>query len=969
MTLNEWQDRLQAHFTELHRHRSTSNVTGTIYALEHGLTPSELLNLGDGIRQFISNSRPSERHWLAWVVYSAEIGYEYAGDEYWATFAQRTPGWIEAGAQRSWIRSAFSRFHREYGGAQPVGRWAEHFSIICWPITHAVLPRDLQRQLAEVLFDIRDLFTPDLLQSPELLGEQIEAHSWNASSRFRDLAEEHLLLGQIATALLLSEEERDTALVLPTTLTRIAADLAQNRRSRDWLIGAKGRAATVRLRGIHRVSIASTVSNDENHSPTESESRRTVVELGVEPELSLRRTAPEVWDVILHLPNLSGLLSRFPQFKDILANERCTVAGVKGPPLPRGYLLYGQPEVSLGTWPESSELLLKFEYSNPQLDFLLTAECLLRPGPRWLFKILADGSAVEIRSRVIQPGNSYILLSPSSSGSDTPQVQYTSVVTRCSGVTAFRIDTPEVVSHIYSDQILELGLQTGSGLCVKPIGLPAAKWDDQGYAEWLTCDSPAISITSDFEMDGIALNLVGPCPAKLELSDSALKSPILISLGRLDAGRYKLYVIVDRPFDNQKIIHGLLSFTVRDPRASKQTGSAALPFGVLISPANPHLDQLWDGSATVEIHGPRSRKADCEFRFYKDAGESDLLYTKKLPQIELPCTTDGWEAALNSANQDIRMQNAYDESAACVIEWRCEELGQLAIHCERKPTPLRWILKQENSGYLLRLAQLDDQQSVSILSYGYETPAQANITSGDCGEAFRVPPEGGLYVAQTSSCRSAIVIPPHIRSFQQLGLRPQLPQGQRTEKGITELLNLLELWKSARVTGDPISGRKKQRVLAALENLLIGILCGDLWARLERTLQNSPDHLFEIKNAITSNVRLTEIGRCLMKDAVEIQQLGPAGICRYLSNLASSYLDLPAFTIPGNQVPRDQSWIIEFAYRLVSEPACVRAWAQADLQPGLHYILRNSVLLRMARFATLLRLHFHECLATSAKAT
>jgi hypothetical protein len=968
MTLNEWQDRLQANFAELHRRRSTSNVIGTIYALEHGLTPSELLNLGHGIKEFISNSRPSERHWLAWVVYSAEIGYEYAGDEYWDTFAQRTPGWIAAGAQRSWIRSAFFRFHREYGGAQPLGRWAEHFSIICWPITHAILPRDLQRQLAEVLFDIRDLFTPDLLRSPELLGAQIEAHSWNASSRFRDLAEQHLLLGQIATALLLSEEERETALVLPSTLTRIAADLSENRRSRDWLIGAKGRAATIRLRGIHRGSIVTTSSDDDDFS-TESESRRTVVELGVEPSLSMRRTSSDAWEVILNLPNLSGLLSRFPQFKDILANERCTVAGVTGPPLPRGYLLYGEPEVSLRAWPESSELLLKFEHSDPQLDFLLTAECLLRPGPRWLFKILADGSAVEIRSRVIQPGNSYILLSRSSAASGTPQVQHASVATRCSGVTAFRIDTPEVVSHIYSDQILDLGLQTGSGLCVKPIGLPAAQWDDQGYAEWLTCDSPAISIASDFEMDGIALNLVGPCPTKLEISDSALKSPILISLGRLDAGRYKLYIIVGRSSESHKIIHGILSFTVREPRAWKQTRSGASPFGVLISPAKPHLEELWDGSATVEIHGPKSRKADCEFRFYKDAGETDLLHTKKLPQIELPCATDGWESALNSANQDIRMQNAYDESAACVIEWRCEELGQFAIHCERKPTPLRWVLKQENSGYLLRLAQLDDQQSVAILSYTYETPSQGNAISGDCNEPFRVPPGGGLYVAQTSSCSSAIVIPPHVRSFQELGLRPQLPPGKHTEHGIIELLNLLELWKSARVTGDPISGRKKQIVLAALENQLMGILCGDLWARLERTLQNSPDHLFDIKNAISSNIRLLEIGRFLMKDAVQVQQLGPAGMCRYLSNLANTYLDAPAFTVPGYQVPRAQSWVIELAYRLVSEPACVRAWAQADLGAGLHYLLRNPVLVRMARFATLLRMHVRESLATSANAT
>jgi hypothetical protein len=957
MTLNEWQQRLEGHFADLKRQRNRSGTSGTIYALEHDLAPPEILDLGNGIRRFICNSRPSDRHWLPWVVYSAEIGYEYAGDEYWETFAYRTPGWIESGAQRSWIRSAFLQFHQEYGGAQPVGRWAEHFSIICWPITHAILPRDLQRQLAEVLFDIRDLFTPELLRSPELLGMQIEAHSWDASSRFCDLAEEHLLLGQIATGLLLSDEEMETALVLPSTLRRIAADLGQNRRSRDWLRDAKGRAATVRLRGLQRGGAEETpfVDEDEDETVAESENRRTVVELGVEPDLILRRVGPELWDVRLRLRDLSGLLARFPQFKDVLANERCTVAGVNGPPLARGFLLHGMQEVSLGTWPKASELLLKFEHSTAQLDFLLTAECLLRPGPHWLFKVLADGSAAEIKSRVIQPGNSYIVLTRASSVSGAPQVESTQIATKCAGVSAVRIDVPDVVSEIYSEQILGLGLHAGSGLRLKPIGLPAAKWDDQGYAEWLSGDSPAIAVSSDFEMDGIALNLVGPCPAKLELSGSQLNSPILLELGRLEGGRYKLHVIVSRDSANQKLVHGTLAFTVRDATPWKGPRSGASPFAVLVSPAKPHLEHVWDGSATVEINGPKSRKADCEFRFYRDAALSDLAYAKRLPPIELPCTTCAWEAALSGASEDLKMQNAYDESVACIVEWRCEELGEFVLCCERQPTPLRWILKQENSGYYLRLAQLDDQQPVRISRYAYETPCQSTPIPGTHSEPFRLPPEGGMYVAQTSACLSAIVIPPHIRSFQQLGLRPQLQPLQRNEKDIADLLDLMQLWEGARTTGDPISQNKKRRVLDALENQLMGLLCGDSWARLERDLHNSPDRLFEIRNAITSNLRLAGIGKSLMEKATELRQFSSAEICRYLGDLTRTYLDLPAFTVPGDRVARDQDWIVDFAYQLVSEPGQVREWVKADLSLGLHYLLRNHTLLRMARFAALLR--------------
>src|SRR3712207_7713201 len=50
-------------------------------------------------------------------------------------------------------------FKRQFAGATPSGRWAEHFSIIAWPITHAILPRDLQQQLARILYDLRHSFS------------------------------------------------------------------------------------------------------------------------------------------------------------------------------------------------------------------------------------------------------------------------------------------------------------------------------------------------------------------------------------------------------------------------------------------------------------------------------------------------------------------------------------------------------------------------------------------------------------------------------------------------------------------------------------------------------------------------------------------------------------------------------------------------------------------------------------------
>ena len=93
------------------------------------------------------------RNWLVWIVFATEQGYDYDGDEYWNTFERRMPVW-----DRGWrpsLRAWFGKFHETYGGFRPVGSWANHFSIIAWPITHALLPKDLQVQLARALYALR----------------------------------------------------------------------------------------------------------------------------------------------------------------------------------------------------------------------------------------------------------------------------------------------------------------------------------------------------------------------------------------------------------------------------------------------------------------------------------------------------------------------------------------------------------------------------------------------------------------------------------------------------------------------------------------------------------------------------------------------------------------------------------------------------------------------------------------------
>jgi hypothetical protein len=359
MGLAHWQERLKSHFRELLAQRRGEEPNRRVFGLEHGLDASEVQALAAAVRAHITDSPPSWEHALAWIVYATEVGYRYSGDEYWQTFEQETPGWT-ANGDRYWIRRCYLWFQKEFFGVVPSGVWAKHFSIICWPITHAILPRDLQRQLARSLYELRHSFSAELLESPSMLGDLIAARSWNTSSRFQNLVQETELVGQIAAALLLQGESGTDRLIHQATLKRIGEDLNRERQAREWLRGArrfaKERAHVRGLGLLGRDKKSSNIGGPE-------EARAEVAELGIEPRLVLRPmdSSHVSWEVSLEIPDLSHLLFRFPGTRDVLTGSRSVVAGATGRPLARGRCLHGAQRVTLSRWPHPDEVLLRFD--------------------------------------------------------------------------------------------------------------------------------------------------------------------------------------------------------------------------------------------------------------------------------------------------------------------------------------------------------------------------------------------------------------------------------------------------------------------------------------------------------------------------------------------------------------------------------------------------------------------------------
>ena len=139
------QQRVEKHFDALTRSRGGSNYP--IFALEHGLNETDLERIRSMLRSRLSERTLSSRYWLLWVIYATELGYDYAGDEYWGSFEKKTPGWEHQ--DRTKIKAWFRKFQNIYDGVTPIrslGRALQHHRLAYYPRDPSTLPPAPVRQ-------------------------------------------------------------------------------------------------------------------------------------------------------------------------------------------------------------------------------------------------------------------------------------------------------------------------------------------------------------------------------------------------------------------------------------------------------------------------------------------------------------------------------------------------------------------------------------------------------------------------------------------------------------------------------------------------------------------------------------------------------------------------------------------------------------------------------------------------------
>lgn len=956
MDLRAWNQRLADHFGTLARDRKDIPV----FALEHGLAQAELLALQNTLRAHIQVSAPSRDHQLVWVVYAAEIGYGYAGNEYWQTFEDKTQGWTLNG-RRDWIRDAFVAFQRKFAAAKPSGPWAEHFSIIAWPITHAILPRDLQQQLAHILYELRHAFSAELFDEPQRLGEFISARSWNTSARFQNLVQAPALVGQIAAALLLQGTGVKT-LLHPMTLKRIGDDVDRERRGRDWLRGAR-RAAEERAR-IRGLTIGRSKTPTFQHR---DEAREEVERLGIEPRLVLRPTEGSRWEVSLEIPDLSHLLLRFPQLREVLSGSRCTVAGAAGRPLARGRCLHGPQRIALSRWPRYDDVLLKFERTDPQLEYLLRAECMLRPGPSWLFRVASDGLAYESRGMRVRADTKYVLMSTKPFA---PLPVAREVELACQGVYAVLLDVPSALTSEWEQALKQLQVSQAKSIEVWPAGLAAVAWDGEAHGEWLASETPILAIRSDHAIDELTIVKTEGLSLVLSLTDTPPGEPIFVELPPLPVGLHNFSVAVRSGSGVKSEVIGDLEviMRVREARPWLLGSTTHGPLEMELDPAVPTLEQFWEGKASVNIRGPVGRQAKCQARMLARSGESPL-FEIKLPPITLPISDEEWTRYFEAhLKNNKNAQLAYDDAHVCDVRFSAEELGGFTIHCEREFTPLRWSVRRETAGFIARLHDDAGSGEPVVQRFSFERPTIAEKLS--TAPDYRVPRAGGLYLATLPEFTASIVVPPIVNAPAQLGCEPQLEVGCPTVEYILQLVQFAQLWSKARLSGNFLAGVRQRTVLHSFTARIWVLLGGNRWGHLEDGFFREEVGVGRLRQQVSS-MRAPDPAQIFPRELLIQMETAPldersAAVVELIERLRLmpySALSKPVFG--GTQGARDTAWMAEFALRMASDPTTLESWAGENLKDGIKNLLEAPTLARAARFLVL-AVHQHRQSAIQA---
>ncbi|MFF4876343.1 hypothetical protein [Micromonospora sp. NPDC000668] len=915
--------KLDDHFRRVHETRQQLDPVTPVFALEHDLGDTDLGLLKTNVRAAVAQGFGARvrRWWLPFVVYAAESGYDYVGGEYWPSFEASTPSW--RAQDRQFIKTWFMRFAAEYGGAVPTGAFAQSFSIIAWPITHAVLPTYLQRHLAQLLYEFRTGLTTKLLSNPDALGAMLASRTGDYTERFRIFCENTTLLGQVAAALLSGDDEESPYLVR-STLLRLVGGLSRERQSRDWLTQAKQSASRVRASGFF----------GPHSTGTASSQRKERLPTATDPKLLLRHQDGG-WRVYAQLPDLSTLHGRLPHVYDELRSSRARIAGY-GKMLATGRLVYSGQEVRLTSWPRRETPFIQLERGSAPVNGLIADQCMTSAGPWWLFGRRDAGPAVEIKGKFVRPGRSYVLVG--GGAIEPPDVAWlTETTIQVDGMRAFDLSIPQAISETDAAALVASGLSVLANVAVRPIGIVASDWDGEGSVEWLAGEPAMIGIRAERAPEKCVVTVDGvpyvvPWPAQ--------QSDLFISLDGLSVGTYELTATL-LVTNDQPLAEGSLIVTIRDPQVRPEGATSGEGIRLVASPARPSLTELWAERAVMYIDGPRNATAELTVTLRGADGER---LAKIGSRIDLPMNPAAWSKFAQREFGRPELQRRYDEAESCEIAVSKAGIGFASLVCDRGFRALRWVVAKRHGRRGARLVDRTDGDNTRVEFFSVESPLLG--VSFEPKSEIEAPPRGGLLRATAGGVEASVILPPDPNQLLKTGARSSVQVASNARHEHMRLIKGHHDWLYADLPADPFARYLQNIALEAITRALVSVIAGNHWARLERRLESADvlDYLDEMRamvgNSSSQEALAKEIAGRLWRwsDSTDSLLAGFAGAIA--SAAASSGIEDPHLAA-------------RFLLSLASSPGRIAEWNPSKQDQLLNRVVNSPVLLRAARFAVL----------------
>jgi hypothetical protein len=825
-------DQLEGHFNDLSRERVPLGYP--VYAFEHGLESEQVQSLRKALcDDLVRTERLKHEHWLLWTVVAAEIGYTYDGDEYWYSFENEIPRWISLGSREA-VRGWFHDFIHHFNGFQPTGRWAEHFSIIAWPITHSILPRYLQAQFARHLYDLRHDLAAKEATSVDELGHLLGTRYHGGSSRFENFLQQTALTARLVLALRDEDVQDSVAPIYRPTLARIVRDLEQKGSSRSYL-----RDARRVLRDARTHARAGLTGPKTSTSSGVAGQNSQTFPPGI--KLVARRAQDDSWTVGAALPNFIALMAELGLAPATLDKMRFQFVDRPQSWVPgRGLLSYSNSNHALSALPSSlTDPVIRFR--QPSEDFNGLLPYLKIPSrPPWLLRIHNDGVARQVLGNNVRTGEEYIVATFAPANPEISKaLSLRHAVSRTAGTVLYTLRVPPSVPPTFVQALHSFSLGYALRACVKPFGL-VPRWNEaNGCSVWLINEEILLHLSADFHITEFSLTLNGQGRSHLPMADA---QEALVSLGLLPPGRYAIEITATAKKNAvsanamRLIAPETIVFEVRAPTPWRTDTTARTGLRTVLQPPDASFDDLVEKRASLVLHGPDGRTATIEARLYDVSGH--ISSSTEVGRLELPSNEGAIARAVEKLSKEPLSEKI--QSAPRVdLAFLADELGVATVSFPRKVAPLRWKLKADGAGSTIRLVdETGATANILISRYDMATPdRRVDVALSVCTQGVAVNPPGSLFVARSDAKMYAALasVPPpgKLSDFSQLIPGAVLDAPGGSSRNILRLLAILRIWRLSRPLG-ALAAIRKRAILELIETRIEQLACGNRWA--DRTL-------------------------------------------------------------------------------------------------------------------------------------